>query len=108
MSTKTLGVVDQGSGRQNSIPTMQTIPTVPTIPTIPTPWGCSELKFSLVDMFYVIGFISFVCSSNAPDLQYEVKFGQMVPSQFYCPNSKLFGKLKQVPIFLKPVKLFHA
>ena len=50
MSTKTLGVVGLGSGRQNSIPTIPTvptiptIPTVPTIPTIPTPWGCSKLK----------------------------------------------------------------
>ena len=44
MSTKTLGVVGRGSGRQNSIPTIPTIPTVPTIPTIPTPWGCSKLK----------------------------------------------------------------
>ena len=39
-----LGVVGQGSGWQNSIPTIPTIPTVPTIPTIPTPWGCSKLK----------------------------------------------------------------
>ena len=47
MSTKTLGVVNRGWGRQNSIPTIPTIPTVPnipTIPTIPTPWGCSKLK----------------------------------------------------------------
>ena len=47
MSTKMLGVVGRGSGRQNSIPTIPTIPTVPTIPTIPTiptPWGCSKLK----------------------------------------------------------------
>ena len=41
MSTKTLGAVGQGLGRQNSIPTILTIPTVPTIPT---PWGCSKLK----------------------------------------------------------------
>ena len=36
-----LGVVGQGLGGQNSIPT---IPTVPTTPTIPIPWRCSKLK----------------------------------------------------------------
>ena len=41
MSTKTLGAVGWGSGRQNVIPT---IPTKPTVPTIPTPWGCSKLE----------------------------------------------------------------
>ena len=40
MSTKMLGVIGRGSGRQNSIP------TIPTVPTISTPWGCSKLKLS--------------------------------------------------------------
>ena len=52
MSTKTLGVVCRGSGRQNSIPTIPTIPTVPTIPTIPTPWGCSKLKPLMQSYYY--------------------------------------------------------
>ena len=44
MSTKTLGAVGRGLGRQKSIPTIPTIPTVLTIPTNPTPWICSKLK----------------------------------------------------------------
>ena len=61
MSTKTLGVVGRGSGRQNSIPTIPTIPTVSTVPTIPTPWGCSKLSIyqcTYVHLFLWIKFHS--------------------------------------------------
>ena len=58
MSTIMIGVVGQGSGRQNSIPT---IPTVPTIPTIPTPWGCSKIKAKAkILLTYILDSLTFV------------------------------------------------